>query len=132
MMVEMFKRCNFLLHVASKQSYDEGFRFTENNIIQYLAELEEYIAALITYTAWKLNAPNHATSFIPFDALPVKEFKDHDPNKALTVSHTNTNSPDHLRCRRAGHVEGSGGYDSDVRRCDDRVRESQDAGAARA
>jgi phosphoheptose isomerase len=88
MMVEMFKRCNFLLHVASKQSYEEGFKFTEHNIISYLAELEEYIAALITYTAWKLNAPNHATAFIPFDALPVKEFKDLDTKKDLTVSLT--------------------------------------------
>ena len=74
MMVEMFKRCNFLLHVAYKQDYEDGFRFTESNIITYLAELEEYICALITYTAWKLNAPNHAISFIPIDALAAKDF----------------------------------------------------------
>jgi len=81
-MVEMFKRCNFLLHVAYKQDYEEGFRFTENNIITYLAELEEYICALITYTAWKLNAPNHAISFIPIEALTVKDFE----RKEITVS----------------------------------------------
>ena len=32
--------------------YDENFQFTENNIISFLAELEEYICSLITYTAF--------------------------------------------------------------------------------
>ena len=52
-MVENFKRCKFLLNVATPMSYDEGIVFTENNISTYLAELEEYISALITVTAFK-------------------------------------------------------------------------------
>ena len=48
-MVDMFKRSKFFLAVAQKMSYEEGFTFTENNIVQYLAELEEYISSLITY-----------------------------------------------------------------------------------
>jgi hypothetical protein len=57
MMVEMFKRSRFYLSVASRMNYDEGFVFNENNIIQYLAELEEYICSLITYTAFKREDP---------------------------------------------------------------------------
>ena len=52
-MVEHFKRCKFLLNVASPMNYDEGIVFTENNITTYLAELEEYISALVTVTAYK-------------------------------------------------------------------------------
>lgn len=85
MMVEMFKRCNFLLHVAYKQDYEEGFKFTESNIITYLAEVEEYICALITYTAWKLNLPNHATTFIPFEALTAKDFDRKEITVRLTL-----------------------------------------------
>lgn len=59
-MVEMFKRSKFFLSVAAKQSYDEGFKFTENNIVSYLAELEEHICSLITYTAFKLGDPHAA------------------------------------------------------------------------
>jgi hypothetical protein len=88
-MVEMFKRCHFLLNVAIKQNYEDGFKFTENNIVGYLAELEEYICALVTYSAWKNNAPNHATSFIPFEVLHEKnhdrrEIKDMNVSKVLT------------------------------------------------
>jgi len=64
-MVEHFKRCKFLLNVATPMSYDEGIVFTENNITTYLAELEEYISALITVTAYKKDDQNAATSAIP-------------------------------------------------------------------
>jgi hypothetical protein len=33
--------------------YDEDTQFNENNVTVYLAELEEYIAILITYMAYK-------------------------------------------------------------------------------
>lgn len=69
MMVELFKRSRFYLSVASKMSYDEGFVFTENNIVQYLAELEEYICSLITYSAFKRDDPNAAISAIPLEKL---------------------------------------------------------------
>ena len=69
MMVEMFKRSRFYLSVATKMNYDEGFIFTENNIVQYLAELEEYICSLITYTAFKRDDPQAAISAIPLEKL---------------------------------------------------------------
>ncbi len=80
-MVEMFKRSRFFLAVAQKMSYDEGFIFTENNIIQYLAELEEYISSLITYSAFKREEPNAAISVIPLEKLNQK---DHD-KKELAI-----------------------------------------------
>ena len=110
-MVEMFKRCHFLLNVASKQNYEEGFKFTENNIVGYLAELEEYICALITYSAWKLNAPNHATSFIPFEVLNVK---DHD-KKEMTVS-------------RIVHSRSAGTSSGHVRRCGESLTNFRESG----
>ena len=72
-MVELFKRSKFYLSVASKMSYDEGMVFTENNIVQYLAELEEYICSLITYSAFKREDPAAAISAIPLQQLNVKD-----------------------------------------------------------
>jgi hypothetical protein len=68
-MVDMFKRSKFFLCVAQKMNYDDGIYFTENNIVQYLAELEEYISSLITYTAFKRDEPNAPISSIPLEKL---------------------------------------------------------------
>lgn len=81
-MVVMFKRSKFFLSVASKQSYEDGFKFTENNIVQYLAELEEHICSLITYTAFKRDDPHAAIKAIPMESLNQK---DHD-KRELNVS----------------------------------------------
>jgi hypothetical protein len=55
-------------------TYDEGFTFNESNIVSYLAELEEYINSLLTYTAFKRDDPNAAISAIPLEKLTQKEF----------------------------------------------------------
>ena len=73
-MVDQFKQSKFFLCVAQKMDYQEGIQFTENNIVQYLAELEEYISSLITYNAYLKNEPNAAISSIPLDKLETKEF----------------------------------------------------------
>jgi hypothetical protein len=80
-MVDMFKKSKFFLCVAQKMNYEDGIIFTENNIVQYLAELEEYISSLITYTAFKRDEPNAAISSIPLDKLEIKEFN----KKNITV-----------------------------------------------
>lgn len=74
MMVEMFKRSKFYLSVATKMNYDEGFIFSESNIVSFLAELEEYICSLITYTAFKRDDPQAAIAAIPLDRLYPKSF----------------------------------------------------------
>lgn len=74
MMVEMFKRSKFYLSVATKMNYDEGFIFSESNIVSFLAELEEYICSLITYTAFKRDDPQAAIAAIPLEKLFVKDF----------------------------------------------------------
>lgn len=76
-MVDMFKQSKFYLCVAQKQDYKDGITFTENNIVQYLAEVEEYISSLITYTAFKNEKDDAAITYIPLENL---EPKDH--NKA--------------------------------------------------
>lgn len=73
-MVKMFKDSKFFLCVAQKMNYEDGIIFTENNIVSYLAELEEYISSLITYNAFKREDPNAAISSIPLDQLLAKEF----------------------------------------------------------
>jgi hypothetical protein len=49
--------------------YDDHTLFNENNIILYLAELEEYISSLITYVAFKRDDPNAAISSVPLERL---------------------------------------------------------------
>lgn len=79
----MFKRSRFFLSVAQKMNYDEGFTFNEGNIVSYLAELEEYISSLITYSAFKRDDPNAAISAIPLEKLNQKDFN----RKDLSVLH---------------------------------------------
>lgn len=73
-MVKLFKNSKFYLSVAHNMPYDENTVFNENNIIQYLAELEEYISSLITYVAFKREDPNAAISSVPLEKLNQKEF----------------------------------------------------------
>ena len=68
-MVKLFKRSRFYLSVATNMTYDENTLFNENNIIMYLAELEEYISSLITYVAFKRDDPNAAISSVPLEKL---------------------------------------------------------------
>lgn len=70
----MFKKSKFNLAVATSMNYDENTSFNENNVIPYLAELEEYISALITYVAYKRDDPNAAISSVPLEKLPQKDF----------------------------------------------------------
>lgn len=74
----MFKRSKFYLSVAQKMNYDEGFIFSESNIVSFLAELEEYICSLITYTAFKRDDPQAAISAIPLEKLFTKDFNRKD------------------------------------------------------
>ena len=77
-MVELFKKSRFFLAVASKMSYEEGTSFTENNVVHYLAELEEYISSLITYVAYKREEPHASIFAISLDKMNVKEFTKKD------------------------------------------------------
>ena len=85
-MVEKFKRYKFLLNVASQMNYEDGIVFTENNIVNYLAELEEYICALITVTAIKNNDTHPATSAIPLTQLNTKDFTKKDIEASFPIA----------------------------------------------
>lgn len=73
-MIRLFKQSKFYLSVASNMTYDENTQFNETNVVQYLAELEEYISSLITYVAFKRDDPNAAISSVPLEKLNQKEF----------------------------------------------------------
>lgn len=82
-MVKLFKQSRFFLSVASKMSYEEGTAFTQNNILSFLAELEEYISSLITYVAFKRDEPHAAISAIPLEKLNKKDWdKKESPKEA--------------------------------------------------
>lgn len=61
--------------VANKMSYEEGTNFNETNVVQYLAELEEYISSLITYAAFRKTEGYAAIASIPLDKLNKKDFE---------------------------------------------------------
>ena len=73
-MVDMFKKSKFFLCVAQKQNYQDGIVFTENNIVQYLAELEEFISNFITFLAQKEKNPDAPVSALSLDQMNNKEF----------------------------------------------------------
>jgi hypothetical protein len=79
-MVKLFKRSKFFLSVANKMSYEEGTTFNDTNVVQYLAELEEYISSLITYAAFRKDEPYAAISAIPLEKLNKKDFDKHKFN----------------------------------------------------
>jgi hypothetical protein len=66
-MVMMFQKAKFSANVSNKNSYDETTQFNEQNVTNYLSELEEYISSLITLLAYKKDDPNAAISSIPLE-----------------------------------------------------------------
>ena len=73
-MVDNFKKSHFFLSVAQNAQYDDDTVFNENNVIQYLAELEEYISLFITYLAYKQENPDAAISSLSLEKMDIKEF----------------------------------------------------------
>ena len=71
-MTEAFRKSQFHLIVAQKMEYDSDTQFQENNTTQYLAELEEYIAMLITYTAYSQDMPDAAVSALSLEKMIPK------------------------------------------------------------
>lgn len=74
-MVQLFQHARFVANVSNKQVYDSDTHFNENNVTQYLAELEEYISSLITLVAHQKDEPNAVISAIDLENLNQKYFK---------------------------------------------------------
>jgi len=53
-----------------------------------LAELEEYISSLITYSAFKRDEPNAAIASIPLDRLTAKDFQQRKTAPDLPIDWT--------------------------------------------
>lgn len=70
----MFIQARFKSNVSYRQSYDDQTQFNENNITNYLAELEEYISSLITIIAYQREDPNAAISSVPLENMNQKDF----------------------------------------------------------
>jgi len=86
-MVDKFSDSRFQLAVASHMTYDDDVQFNENNVTQYLTELEEYIAQFITFLAHREKNPDAHISALPLDIMTNKEFAK-DP---MAIDAPNTN-----------------------------------------
>lgn len=73
-MVHKFKVASFGTRIASGMVYSDTTQFTESNIQQYLAELEELITKLITSVAAIRGDPNAAISAMNMNRLTIKDF----------------------------------------------------------
>ena len=71
-MVDKFRTSQFKLKVAHPMQYEADTQFKEHNTTHYLAELEEYIAMLITYTAYSQDLPDAAVSALSLDTMLAK------------------------------------------------------------
>ena len=89
-------------------NYENSIVFTENNIVAYLAELEEYISSLITYMAFKRDEPNAATSAIPLEQLNDKKFgqRDLEIEPPPSMPYKGENDKDYEDALRDGHLPG--------------------------
>jgi len=56
-MVGNFQDSEFSLAVSTPMQYHEDVQFNENNVTQYLSELEEYVSAFITFLASRSKQP---------------------------------------------------------------------------
>ncbi|CAG9334055.1 unnamed protein product [Blepharisma stoltei] len=75
-MIKEFEECNFTLEFNKKLTRDEGFLVNEQNVEQYLGELEEYLSSLITHLAYENGKKGAALSAILADDLPSKTDKE--------------------------------------------------------
>ncbi len=83
-MSQKFQSSNFQLVVANQMVYDSDTQFKENNTTSYLSELEEYIAMLITYTAYSQELPDAAVSALSLEKMVPK--RDLDSQGPLNVN----------------------------------------------
>lgn len=86
-MVDKFAESRFQLAVASHMTYDDDVQFNENNVTQYLTELEEYMSQFITFLAHREKNPDAHISALPLDIMTNKEFAK-DP---MSIDAPNTN-----------------------------------------
>jgi hypothetical protein len=73
-MVGNFQESEFNLAVSSPMQYHEDVQFNENNVTNYLSELEEYISAFITFLASRSKQPYPSIQALPLDTIGVKDF----------------------------------------------------------
>jgi hypothetical protein len=74
-MVDRFRQAKYNPTIASMMAYDEETLFTENNIQQYLGELEELITKLITRVASTRGDPNAPIAAMNMSKLNEKVFE---------------------------------------------------------
>jgi len=74
--VQAFGEFEFFNQIADKFDFEyEDQVLSENNVIERLSEIEEYINTLITAVSHKRERANPELAVIPVDALDQKEFE---------------------------------------------------------
>ena len=84
-----FKEVGFETTVSKQEMpYDSSTVLTENNITDYLQEIEELISYMITYQAVRMNEPNASLASVAVKNLPEKSF-DKKVHTVKQEAHTN-------------------------------------------
>ena len=71
-MIQKFKSSSIALSVAEVKIYDETTTFNEQNINEYLAEVEEYIKCMLALMAKKLGFEHPMLIALGLEDLPRK------------------------------------------------------------
>jgi len=71
-MVKRFRDSKISLSVAESKIYDDTTTFNEQNVIEYLAEVEEYVKCLITVMATQFGVKCPILIPLGLDELPKK------------------------------------------------------------
>jgi hypothetical protein len=82
-MIKKFKESSISLSVAEDKIYDETTTFNEQNINEYLSEVEEYIKCLLTVMAKEFGFEHPLLIALGLKDLPAKEIKSEPINKDL-------------------------------------------------
>ncbi len=71
-LVGQFEKAGYRNSVAQKMHYDEYTAFTDSNVTQYMAEMEEYIGRLVRDVARQQGEDTAGIASLPFDQVRPK------------------------------------------------------------
>jgi len=93
-MIKKFKESSIALSVAEDKIYDETTTFNEENINEYLAEVEEYIKCLLVLIAKEFGCEHPILIALGLEDLPNKVIESQPLDKALLEESEDEEEPD--------------------------------------
>lgn len=93
-MIAHFRASSIQLSVANDKIYDDTTSFNEQNIKEYLAEVEEYVKCLLTLAARELHFEHPMLASLGIDDLPKKIEAAVIPKEVLPSTEEEEEEPD--------------------------------------